>query len=188
MKTVELRRHTASDGDQLTPDGIHAAVEIGAQLVDDYDLLISSGAQRATQTLACFLAGAGRKFPSGVGVDPAFRSAVEDRWFAAARQSGGGGLEGFLRVAPDLVAEEASRFGNALRSVFDAIPEGGRALVVGHSPMHEVTVYGLTREIIASVSKGAGVLVVQEGDRFRVAGGPAIDLRQPSAQRSGAGS
>lgn len=188
MKTVELRRHTASDGDQLTPEGMHAAVEIGAQLVDDYDLLVSSGAQRATQTLACFLAGAGRKFPSGVGVDPAFRSAVEDRWFKAARQSGGGGLEEFLKVDPDLVAEEAGRFGNALRRVFDAIPEGGRALVVGHSPMHEVAVYGLTKEIIPSISKGAGVVVLQDGDRFTVAAGPAIDLRLPSAQRSRAGS
>ncbi|TMF24760.1 MAG: hypothetical protein E6I31_03255 [Chloroflexi bacterium] len=50
MKTVELRRHTASDGDRLTPEGIAAAVQIGSRLEAPYDLLISSGAQRATQT------------------------------------------------------------------------------------------------------------------------------------------
>ena len=180
MKTVELRRHTASDGDQLTPEGIRAAVEIGAQLADRYDLLISSGAQRATQTLACFLAGAGKRFPAGVSVDAAFRSSVEERWFAAAKRSGGGGLEGFLNVDRALVEEEAARFGSALGRVFDAIPDGGRALIVGHSPMHEVAVYGLTGDIVPSISKGAGVVVVQDGDRFRVAAGPAIDLRLPS--------
>lgn len=180
MKTVELRRHTASDGDQLTAEGIRAAVEIGAQLADHYDLLISSGAQRATQTLACFLAGAGKRFPAGVSVDTGFRSAVEERWFAAAKLSGGGGLEGFLSVDRALVEEEAARFGDALRRVFESIPEGGRALIVGHSPMHEVTIYGLTRDIVPPISKGAGVVVVQDGDRFRVAAGPGVDLRLPS--------
>jgi hypothetical protein len=31
-KTVELRRHTASDGDVLSREGIEAAVEIGTHL------------------------------------------------------------------------------------------------------------------------------------------------------------
>lgn len=177
MKTVELRRHTASDGDQLTAEGTWAAVEIGAQLGDRYDLLISSGAQRATQTLACFLAGAGKRFPAGVTVDAAFRSSVEGRWFAAAKHAGGGGLEGFLSVDRALVEDEAARFGSALRRVFDALPDGGRALIVGHSPMHEVAVYGLTKDIVPFISKGAGVVVVQDGNQFKVAAGPAIDLR-----------
>src|SRR5438094_10628998 len=87
MKTVELRRHTASDGDRLTPDGIAAAVEIGSRLEAPYDLLISSGAQRATQTLASFLAGSGQRSPGGVTVDESFRSALEERWVTAARAS-----------------------------------------------------------------------------------------------------
>ncbi len=92
-KTVELRRHTESDGDVLTEDGVRAAVGIGSRLTVSYDLLISSGAQRATQTLACFLAGMGRAQPCGVTVDAAFRSAVEERWFVAARRSAGKDLE-----------------------------------------------------------------------------------------------
>src|SRR2546421_12745033 len=88
MKTVELRRHTASDGDRLTPEGIAAAVEIGSRLEAPYDLLISSGAQRATQTLASFLAGSGQRAPGGVTVDGAFRSAVGGRWFTAAPEAG----------------------------------------------------------------------------------------------------
>ena len=85
VKTVELRRHTASDGDRLTPKGIAAAVEIGSRFGAPYDLLISSGAQRATQTLACFLAGSGQRSPAGVTVDETFRSTVEERWFSVAR-------------------------------------------------------------------------------------------------------
>jgi broad specificity phosphatase PhoE len=184
MKTVELRRHTANDGDTLTPDGIRAAVEIGQLLADRYDLLISSGAQRATQTLACFLAGSGRRYPAGVTIDQAFRSSVEDRWFAVAKASGGGGLEAFLRADRALVDAESAHFGGALRRVFDSLPKDGRAIIVGHSPMHEVAVYGLTRQVIAPISKGAGVLVGQDGGQFRLVAGPSISLGEaiPSAR------
>jgi broad specificity phosphatase PhoE len=167
-KIVELRRHTASDGDRLTSDGVRAAVEIGSELSDRYDVLISSGAQRATQSLACFLAGLGKRIPCGVSVDDAFRSQLEERWFAAAGQAGGGGLKAFEKVDEELVRSEAERFGQALRRVFDTLPDGGRALIVGHSPMHEVAVYGLTGEIVPPISKGAGVTIVREGQSFRV--------------------
>ena len=38
MKTIELLRHTANDGDVLTPDGVAAAVEIGRGLTGDMTL------------------------------------------------------------------------------------------------------------------------------------------------------
>lgn len=47
-KAVELRRHTDNEGDALTDDGVHAALEIGARLAGNYTLLVSSGMQRAT--------------------------------------------------------------------------------------------------------------------------------------------
>ena len=59
--------------------------------------------------------------------------------------------------------------GEALRRVFDQLPEGGRALVVGHSPMHEAAVYGLTGTIVEPISKGAAVIVVEDGGAYRVA-------------------
>jgi broad specificity phosphatase PhoE len=167
-KTVELRRHTASDGDVLTPEGVVAAVAIGEELNGPYDLMISSGAQRATQTLACFLAGLGGRQSCGVTVDAGFRSAQEDRWFAAAKRSGGGSLDAFIEADPELVAEESKTVGAALRRVLEALPEGGRALVVGHSPMHETAIYGLTGTIVSPISKGSGVLVVEDGGEYRV--------------------
>src|ERR687896_2265150 len=133
-KYIELRRHTDADGDVLMPEGVRAAVEIGSRLTGGYDLLVSSGAQRATQTLACFLAGLGRRLSCGVTVETVFRSTQEDRWRAVAKRSGGGSLEAFIEADPDLVADEAKTMGDALRRVFEQLPEGGRALVVGHSP------------------------------------------------------
>jgi len=51
---VELRRHTDNDGDTLTEEDVRAALEIAQQLAGDYALMVSTAAQRATQTLACF--------------------------------------------------------------------------------------------------------------------------------------
>jgi broad specificity phosphatase PhoE len=166
-KIVELRRHTANAGDVLTPEGVRAAVDIGLGLHGGYALAVSSGAQRATQTLACMLAGLGQRVPGGVIVDPGFRSEQEERWFAAARAGGGGRLEAFLAADRDLVEADASRFAAAVRRVIASIDAGGRALVVGHSPMHEAAVYGLVGDVIEPISKGAGVLIVEEAGAFR---------------------
>jgi len=167
-KVVELRRHTDAEGDVLTASGVRAAVEIGRRIEGDFDLLVSSGAQRATQTLACLLAGMGRTVAGGVTVNPGFRSAVEERWFEAARRADGKDLEAFRRVDPDLVEKESAVLGTALRSVFESLPDGGRALVVGHSPTTEAAVLGLTGELVAPIDKGAGVRVTEDGARYRV--------------------
>ena len=59
-RLVELRRHTDNDGDVLTGKGVVAALRIGAGLAGGYRLGVSTGAQRATQTLACLLAALGQ--------------------------------------------------------------------------------------------------------------------------------
>ncbi|MQB00802.1 MAG: hypothetical protein GEU78_11005 [Actinobacteria bacterium] len=163
-KTVELRRHTANEGDVLSREGIEAAVEIGTQLHEAYEVLVSSGAQRATQTLACFLAARGLRVSAGVIVDDRFRSDVEDRWKEAYERAGAGDLESFRRVDRELVEKESALLASALRDVFDQLADGGRALVVGHSPMQEAAVYGLTGTVVEPISKGAGVVVTQRAD------------------------
>jgi broad specificity phosphatase PhoE len=162
-KTVELRRHTDAEGDVLTPEGVLMAIEIGRALDGEYHLLISSGAQRATQTAACILAGMGRAVAGGVIVDTGFRSSVEDRWFEAARRAKGKDLESFRAVDADLVEKEAALLGRALREVFESLPEGARALVVGHSPTIEAAVLGLTGQVVEPVAKGGRVVVVEDG-------------------------
>jgi broad specificity phosphatase PhoE len=167
-KYVELRRHTDNDGDVLTPEGVASAIQIGSRLTGGYDLLVSTGAQRATQTLACFLAGLGEKVGQGVVVEPGLRSDVEDRWRAAYEKAGSGDLPALREADPELVEKDSASLGAALRRVFDALPDGGRALVVGHSPTNEAAVFGLTGEMVEPISKGNGVLVVEEDGVLRV--------------------
>ncbi len=167
-KYVELRRHTDNNDDVLTPDGMRTALEIGSRLTGSYDLLVSTGAQRATQTLACFLAGLGEKVRQGVVVEPGLRSDVEDRWRAAYEKAGSGDLPALRDADPELVEEDSAVLGAALRRVLAALPEGGRALVVGHSPTNEAAVLGLVGEIVEPMSKGDGVLVVEEDGDLRV--------------------
>src|SRR3989442_11340360 len=119
---VELRRHTDADGDVLTQKGVRAATEIGARLDGDYNLLVSTGAQRATQTLACFLAALGERVPGGVVVEPGLQSQVEGRWRAAYQKAGSGALDALGEADPELVADDSERLGAALRPVLPRLP------------------------------------------------------------------
>jgi broad specificity phosphatase PhoE len=167
-RTVELRRHTDNDGDVLSADGVRGAAEIGGRLAGGYQLAVSTGAQRATQALACMLAGLGETVPDGVVVEPGLRSQAEDRWREIAGQAAGKDLGAFRRVDPAFVDAEAEALGAALRRVFDALDDGGRALVVGHSPTNEAAVLGLTGQVVDPLGKGEGVAVVAEGDDVSV--------------------
>jgi broad specificity phosphatase PhoE len=165
---VELRRHTDNDGDALTEEGVRAALEIGQQLTGGYALLVSTGAQRATQTLACFACALREPIPGGALVEPGLRSRVEDRWREAYQRAGSGDLAALRDADPELVDQDSAVLGAALRRVFERLPEGGRALAVGHSPTNEAAVLGLTGSIVEPIAKGAGVLVIADGDQTRV--------------------
>jgi broad specificity phosphatase PhoE len=167
-KEIEVRRHTDADGDVLTDEGVRAALAIGARLGGNYDVVFSTGAQRATQTLACFLAALAEQVPGGVVVEPGLRSEVEDRWRSAYQAAGSGGLEALRDADPELVAEDSERLGAALRRVLESLPDGGRALVVGHSPTNEAAILGLTGEIVEPLAKGDGVLVIADDDGYSV--------------------
>jgi broad specificity phosphatase PhoE len=168
-RLVELRRHTDDDGDVLTDEGVVAALRIGAGLAGGYRVGVSTGAQRATQTLACLLAALGQPVPGGVIVEPGLRSQQEERWRAAYQQAGSGELEALRAADPELVTEDSAALGAALGRVLERLEDRDRALVVGHSPTNEAAVLGLTGQVVAPLAKGAGVLVVADGDRVRVA-------------------
>jgi hypothetical protein len=57
---------------------VRAAQEIGRTLAGGYALLVSTGAHRATQTLACVAAMLREPVPGGAVVEPGLRSRVED--------------------------------------------------------------------------------------------------------------
>jgi broad specificity phosphatase PhoE len=167
-KYVELRRHTDDEDDALSEEGVRQALEVGAGLEGNYEVAVSTGAQRATQTVACFLAALGQKVSGGVVVETGLRSDVEDRWKAAYKEAGSGELDALRSADPELVEEDSATLGAGLRRVLDRLPDGGRALVVGHSPTNEAAVLGLTGDVVEPMSKGAGVLVVEEDGEFRV--------------------
>jgi len=168
-KYLELRRHTDNDDDVLSDEGVRQALEIGAGLHGTYDLLVSTGAQRATQTLGCFLAALGETSPGGVVVEEGLRSKVEDRWRAAYHEAGSAEIEALRSADSELVEQDSAELGSALRRVLGLLPDGGRALVVGHSPTNEAAVLGVTGEVVPPMAKGDGVLLVEEDDRVRVA-------------------
>ena len=168
MKQLEIRRHTDNDEDVLSPDGVAAAVELGRGSTANWALVVSSGAQRATQTAACILAGAGSEVPNGVVVVPGIRSDVEDQWRDAYSQVGSGHLDDLREADPELVDQQTKVLADALREVLDRLDEGERALVVGHSPTNEAAVLGLTGETIEPLGKGEGALVTIDGESVQV--------------------
>ena len=90
-------------------------------------------------------------------------------WRTSAKAAGkGSDVEAIRKVDPDLVEQESALLGGALRGLFDALPEGGRALVVGHSPTSEAAVLGLTGAVVGPLGKGDGVLIIEDGERFEV--------------------
>jgi phosphohistidine phosphatase SixA len=161
---VELRRHTDNDGDALSEEGVRAALEIGRELAGGYALLVSTGAQRATQTLACFACMLREQVPGGAVVEAGLRSQAEERWRAAYKRAGSGDLEALRKADPELVDQDSSVLGAALGRVIERLPEGGTALAVGHSPTNEAAVLGLTGSIVEPMPTGAGVLIVADGD------------------------
>ena len=169
MRYVELRRHTDNDGDALSAQGVADAQRIGDEaLHPPYAAFVSTGAARATQMLTILRHAAGQDDSPIVEVT-GLRSSVEDRWRAAAKAAGkGASVEQIRLVDPDLVDHEERLLGAALRGVVQSLPEGGRALVVGHSPTNEAAAAALTGATVEPLDKGAGVLLVEDGGRFTV--------------------
>ncbi len=166
MKSVELRRHTDNDRDRLTDDGVRQARGIAKRLSPPYDLFVSTGAQRATQTLEVWREELGVDSP--IQDEIGLRSEHEDRWKQAYERADSSDIAGMQELDRDFVQEEAGVLGAALQSVFARLPESGTALVCGHSPTNEAAVLGLTGQLIEPMNKGAGVRIVQEGESYRV--------------------
>jgi hypothetical protein len=169
MRYVELRRHTDNDGDKLSEQGVSDAEAIGRTgLHPPYAAFVSTGAERATAMLRILRRAAGQD-DIAITTETGLRSGVEDRWREAAKAAGkGASIEEMRAVDPDLVEHETRLLGWALQQVVEGLPEGGRALVVGHSPTNEAAVSGLVGQAIAAMGKGEGVLVVEDGGRYEV--------------------
>lgn len=170
MRALELRRHATRDPDvdRLSPQGQALAEQAGRDLPGGYVALYTSPAKRAAETVAWLLRGLGQQLPAQHGVVDALASPVEDRWKAAAKAAGTGRIDRVERQDPELVREESARLAAGLRELLAAVPEDGRGLAVGHSPLIEAAVYGLTGTVLEPLGECEGVVVVEEDGRIRV--------------------
>jgi hypothetical protein len=110
----------------------------------------------------------GQKLPPH-GVAEGLGSPVEDRWRSAAGTAGTGRIDAVERVDSDLVEKESGRLASVVRQLLEEVPDEGRGLAVGHTPLIEAAVYGLTGRLIEPLAECEGVLVEQEGADIRVA-------------------
>jgi broad specificity phosphatase PhoE len=171
VRDLELRRHAPRDpdADRLSPEGQAQAEAVGRDLPGGYDAVFTSPAQRAAETMAWFLRGLGQKLPAQHGVADGLASPVEDRWRAAAKAAGTGRIDAVRQHDPSLVDEESQRLAQAVRELLVAVPEGRRGLAIGHSPLIEAAVFGLTNQVIEPLEECEGVLLQEEGGRIRLA-------------------
>ncbi len=116
-KYLEPRRHT--DDDALSAYGVRQALGIDAGLQGDYDVAVSDEPQRSTQTLACFLAALGRRCPAAWWWKRGLRSKTEERWKAAYQEAGSGVLHSLRSADLELVEQDSTTLGPALRGLLD---------------------------------------------------------------------
>lgn len=171
MRALELRRHAPRDpdADRLSGEGQALAEAVGRDLPGGYDAVFTSPAKRAAETMAWFLRGLGQKLPAQHGVAEGLASPVEERWRAAAKAAGTGRIDAVREHDPSLVDDESRRLGEAARALLVAVPEGRRGLAVGHSPLIEAAVFGLTNQVIEPLRECEGVLLQEEDGLVRLA-------------------
>jgi len=142
VRALELRRHAPRDpeADRLSKDGQALALHIGKNLPGGYVALFTSPANRAAETAAYFMRALGQQLPQIHG------------------------------VSEELASDDPDRLAAGVRKILAEIPEGGRGLAVGHTPLIEWAVLALTGEEIRPLRECEGVVLEQEEDRIELAG------------------
>jgi broad specificity phosphatase PhoE len=170
VRALELRRHAPRDpgGDRLSAEGQQLAEQVGRELPGGYAVVFTSPARRAAQTAAWFLRGLGQNLPADHGVTDGLASPAEDRWRKAAKAAGSSGIHAIRSQDPALVDEESARLAAAVRDLLAEIRDGGRGLAVGHSPLIEAAVFGLTGTVIDPLAECEGVVVEEQGGQIRL--------------------
>lgn len=141
MERIELRRHAPRDpvADRLSAAGRALAEDVGRARRDvAYDAVYVSPAQRAAETAAWFLRGAGAQLPDHAVVPG-----------LGGRDATGGSPEGMAA---------------GIRALFDQMPEGGWALAISHTPLVERAAFGLTGREVAPMRECEGLLITRHDD------------------------
>jgi broad specificity phosphatase PhoE len=171
VRALELRRHSLreTDADALSEEGRVLALHVGKDLPGGYAAIYTSTAKRAAETVAWLLRGLGQQLPQDHGVSDGLGSPVEDRWRAAAKAAGTSRIDAIREQDAELVDQESRRLGSAARDLLASLPENGRALAVGHSPLIEAAVLGTTGQVIEPLRECEGVLLEEGAEEVRLA-------------------
>jgi phosphohistidine phosphatase SixA len=140
MRQLELRRHARRDpdADRLSAAGRAQAEDVGRAATAAYDIVFVSPSQRAAETAAWMLRGAGRQLPDHEVVPG-----------LGGRDASGGNPAGMA---------------TGVRALLDRIPEGGRGLAISHTPLVEHAALGLTGSDIDPLRECEGILVTLGDD------------------------
>ena len=142
MKQLELRRHAPRDpmADRLSDAGRARAMDVGrAQQDIVYAAVFVSPAERAAETVAWFLRGAGQQLPLVHMIVPGL----------AGKDQTEGSPEGLAA---------------GVRSLLEQVPEGGRGLAISHTPFVERAMLGLTGREPDPMRECEGLLVTLHDD------------------------
>jgi phosphohistidine phosphatase SixA len=144
VRSLELRRHARRDpdADRLSPEGRLQAEDVGRTLVGGYAKVYVAPAERAAETVAWFLRALGEPLPD--------HSVVP-------------GLAGKEPGSPD-----PAGMADTVRGLLADMPDGARALAVGHTPLIERAAEGLTGEHIQPLRECEGILVTEEDGTLSV--------------------
>jgi phosphohistidine phosphatase SixA len=141
VRHLEVRRHAERDpdDDKLSARGRTQARTLGeASEGVDYDVVFVSPAQRAAETAAWFLRGAGHALPPHEVVPG----------LAGHGERGG---------TPEAMAA-------GIRTLLERIPEGGRGIAFSHTPLIERGTFALTGREIEPLGECEGIFVTRHDD------------------------
>jgi len=142
VKQLELRRHAPRDppADRLSDAGRARAMEVGREQQDvAYAAVFVSPAERAAETVAWFLRGAGQQLPLLHVVVPGL----------AGKDQTEGSPEGMA---------------TGIRSLLGQLPDGGRGLAISHTPFVERAALGLTGHEVEPMRECEGLLITLRDD------------------------
>jgi phosphohistidine phosphatase SixA len=141
VKKLELRRHARRDpsADRLTAEGRAQAEDVGrAARGTTYDAVFTSPAERAAETAAWFLRGAGQQLRDHAVVH---------------------GLAG-----KDATAGSPEGMAEGVRALLEQTPDGGTAVAFSHTPFVERAAFGLTGREVEPMGECEGILSTLQDD------------------------
>jgi broad specificity phosphatase PhoE len=140
VRQLELRRHARRDpeGDRLSAEGRAQAEDVGRAAAVPFDVVFVSPAERAAETAAWILRGAGAQLPDHEVVPG-----------LAGRDAEGG--------TPTSMAA-------GVRAMLGRVPDGGRGIAISHTPFVERAMEGLIDRKPEPFAETEGILVTLDDD------------------------